>query len=408
MRFLIVCTFVLFGSFIAYSTKSSSAVLPAHLPEQLKQAVWRISNHHSATAFFISPRHVVTSWHIIQKNQNMASLSLQQEGNERRLSIKRLISVSALYNLALLETREDSTSHLTVREGVVLDEEELFLLGYPGGGLGYTLNLRYTLKTSHLKHFENDNFIYFSVNRTNLYGNNGGPVLDVNNKVVGVLQGGVSNYIRIIKGSILRKLTTGDIGLNCKELVAQACIKEEINHLHEKANTGNPIAQNELAKMYFYGEGVKLDPSLALEWLQRAAEQGYVQAQNNLGVTYFSGEEGMQQDFSLALKWLQRATKQSYPPAQHSLGVMYFTGKGVQQDSSSALQWFQQAAEWGFVPSQYNLGVMYDEGEGVEPSPSLALMWFRRAAEQGHAPAQYRLNILTLRRMWWQMMVGLF
>ena len=281
MRFLIVCTFVLFGSITAYSTKSFSAVLPASLTERLeqaRQAVWMIGNHnYIGTAFFVSPRHVVTNWHVIH-DQNIASLSLQQEGNEQKLSVKRLVSVSVLHDLALLETGESSASHLTVRKDVASDKEDLFLPGYPGGNGVF----KYTLKTGPLKELKDDIFTYFFINRTDLFGNSGGPVLDADNRVVGVISRRTHNYIPMIKGSILREFIAGDIGLNCEGLTLRACIKKEIDHLQEQAKRGSQIAQYRLAIMYYYGEGVKRNLSSAFEWYQRAAEQGHEKAQQIL------------------------------------------------------------------------------------------------------------------------------
>ena len=388
MRFLIVCIFILFGSITAYS--SSSAVLPAPLTERLEQAqqaVWMISNDKSnGTAFFVSPRHVVTNWHIIH-DQNRASLSLQQEGNEQKLSIKRLVSVSVLHDLALLETGESSTSHLTVRKDIVSDKEDLFLPGYPHGVF------KYTLKTGPLKEFKDDIFIRFSINRTDLLGNSGGPVLDANNRVVGVISGGKNNYTYMIKGSILREFIAGNIGLNCKGRTPRACIKKEIDHLQEQAKRGSQIAQYELAMMYLYGKGVKRNLSSAFEWAQRAAVQGYATAQYSLGRMYYYGL-GVFMNLSLARKWHQRAAEQGLATAQYSLGEMYYYGQGGGLNLSSARKWHQRAAEQGLATAQYSLGRMYDKGEGVEQNPSLAWKWYRRAMEQGHAEAQHHLGMM--------------
>ena len=395
MRFLIVCIFVLFGSIEAYSTQSSSAVLPACLTERLelaKQAVWRIrSDNYTGTAFFVSPHHVVTNWHGIH-NKNMASLSLQQEGNGRKLSIKRLVSVSVLHNLVLLETEESAASHLTVRKGVVSDKEDLFLPDYSKGVF------KYTLKTSPLKDFKDDVFIYFSVNRTNLDGHNGGPVLDANNRVVGVFSEGMHNYIRMIKGSILRDFIGSNMGLIYEGQSLQTFIEEEINNLQKQARRGSPIAQYTLAMMYYYGEGVEENLPSALKWYQRAAEQGFVPAQYSLGEMY---DYGMKENFSSIFEWLQRARKwyqmaaaQGLALAQYSLGEMYYKGEGGEKNLYSARHWYWQAAEQGYVPAQHRLGLMYYKGEGGEEHLYLARRWYRQAAEQGYAPAQYSLGLM--------------
>ena len=388
MRLLIVCIFVLFGSIAAYSTKSSSASLPAPLTERLKQAqqaVWMISSDKPrGTAFFVSPHHVVTNWHVIH-GKKWLPLSLQQEGNEQKLSVKRLISVSVLHDLVLLETEESSTSHLTVRKDVVSDKEDLFFSGYPHGVF------KYTLKTGPLKEFKDDIFTYFSVNRTALRGNSGGPVLDANNRVVGVISGRTHNYIRMIKGSILREFIAGDIGLNCKGRTPRACIKKEIDHLQEQAKRGSQIAQYELAMMYLYGKGVKRNLSSAFEWYQRAAKQGYAEAQYHLGMMYDKGE-GVEKNPSSARKWFQRAAVQGHAAAQYELAMMYYYGMGGEKNLSSTFEWVQRAAVQGYAPAQYSLGWMYYNGIGVERNLSSAFEWFLRAAVQGLAQAQYRLG----------------
>ena len=392
MRFLIVCIFILFGSITAYS--SSSAVLPAPLTERLEQAqqaVWMISNDKSnGTAFFVSPRHVVTNWHIIH-DQNRASLSLQQEGNEQKLSIKRLVSVSVLHDLALLETEESSASHLTVRKDVASDKEELFFPGYPGGN-GV---LKYTLKAGPLKDFKDGLFIYFFAHWTPRTPRtprtpNGGPVLDANNRVVGVISRRTHNYIPMIKGSILREFIAGDIGLNCEGLTLRACIKKEIDHLQEQAKRGSQIAQYRLAIMYYYGEGGEKNLSSARKWYQQAAEQGYAPAQYSLGEIYFVGKGG-ERNYSSARKWHLWAAEQGHAKAQYSMGAYYF-GKGGERNHSLARKWYQRAAEQGDTLAQYDLGRMYYYGEGGKKNLFLARKWYLRAAEQGFLQAQYDLG----------------
>jgi len=44
------------------------------------------------------------------------------------------------------------------------------------------------------------------------------------------------------------------------------------------------------------GEGVRQDHKNAVQWYTKAAEQGYVNAQLNLGTTYVTGE-GVQRDY---------------------------------------------------------------------------------------------------------------
>ena len=50
------------------------------------------------------------------------------------------------------------------------------------------------------------------------------------------------------------------------------------------AERGNASAQYNLGVMYAKGQGVRQDYAEAVRWYRRAAEQGDVQAQSNLGV----------------------------------------------------------------------------------------------------------------------------
>jgi len=394
VRLLIVVLFVLSGSLKAYSATDSSSGFPPGLSEQqieqLEQAqksVWEISNNHGeGTAFFVSPRHIVTNLHVILAifAQDVSSFSLQREGNERGLSVKRLVSVSGFHDLALLETERDSAFHLKVRKDFVSNKEKLVLLGYPQGGFRWTLN------TSPLRSFKDDIFTYFFVNHTDLEGNSGGPVLDANNKVVGVASKEHDHYMGMIKGSVLRKFIAGDIGLRCEGRDPKACIKEDLNDLQKQAERGNQIAQSQLATHY---NEVQQDFPSAFHWFRRSAEQGGASAQYNLGVMYYEGE-GVQQDFPSAFHWFRRSAEQGHAHAQYNLGVMYYKGEGTQQDFPSAFHWFCRSAEQGGASAQYNLGVMYYEGEGVQQDFPLAFHWFCRSAEQGGASAQYNLGVM--------------
>ena len=99
-----------------------------------------------------------------------------------------------------------------------------------------------------------------------------------------------------------------------------------------------------------------------------------------------------------------RAAKQGYIPAQNDLGNYYLLGRGVEQNYKSAFNWFKLAAEQGHASAQYNLGILYNEGQGVAQSYEKAFQWFKLAAKREHALAKARLaryNIKEWRRVCW-------
>ena len=81
--------------------------------------------------------------------------------------------------------------------------------------------------------------------------------------------------------------------------------------------------------------------------VQVSAEQGYAQAQYNLGVMYENGQ-GVTQDFKEALQWYRLSAAQGDAYAQNNLGVMYANGRGVTQDYIIALKWWSISASNGF------------------------------------------------------------
>ena len=123
--------------------------------------------------------------------------------------------------------------------------------------------------------------------------------------------------------------------------------------LTRTAEAGYPLAQYRLAKLYEAGEGVEVNPALALQWTERAAINGNVRAMHDLGFYHARGDAAL--------------------------------------DDAGAFRWFRQAAEFGLADSQYNLGILYQQGRGVTVDMGEALFWFTLAADQGDAGAQERI-----------------
>ena len=81
----------------------------------------------------------------------------------------------------------------------------------------------------------------------------------------------------------------------------------------------------------------------------------------------------------ITLESINKAAEQGVADAQNDLGFMYASGKGVQQDDAKAAKWYCKAAEQGYAKAQYNLGVAYDSGEGVMQSDEAAADWYYKA-----------------------------
>ena len=88
-------------------------------------------------------------------------------------------------------------------------------------------------------------------------------------------------------------------------------------------------------------------------------------------------------NYSEAFKEFEHLAEQGYMDAQTNLGVMYESGKGVPKDYKQAAYWYRMSAKQGGAAAQYNLGVMYANGQGVPKNDKQAVEWFKKSAKQG-------------------------
>ena len=74
--------------------------------------------------------------------------------------------------------------------------------------------------------------------------------------------------------------------------------------------------------MYDTGRGVPADDVEAVKWYQRAAAQGYVIAQYNLGVMYTNGD-GVPKDPVEAYAWFSLAARRAFLDVKHPLKIRW-------------------------------------------------------------------------------------
>jgi TPR repeat protein len=160
-------------------------------------------------------------------------------------------------------------------------------------------------------------------------------------------------------------------------------LKRRFVKLYLRAEQGDADAQYAVGMMYYTGQQVPHDSSLAAVWMTKAADQGYREAQYFLSLMYGLGD-GVVENNVAASKWCQKAAQQGHADAQYSLARMYSTGQGVQRDDIQAAEWLTRAAEQGHADAQCDLGMMYQSGRGVKRDINQAVRWWVKASEQGH------------------------
>jgi len=93
------------------------------------------------------------------------------------------------------------------------------------------------------------------------------------------------------------------------------------------------------------------------------------------------------QDYYEAVRLYRLAVDQGYVEAQHNLGVMHEAGNGVPQDHAEAVPLYRPPADRRHAPAQYNLALMHQNGTGVPQDHTEAvdstLGLYQLAADQG-------------------------
>lgn len=168
---------------------------------------------------------------------------------------------------------------------------------------------------------------------------------------------------------------------------------QKFEWLNKAAFQGNIPAQNQIGWMYERGLGTSQSYEKAFEWYSKAALQGFAVAQSNLGVLYEYGQ-GVPQSCEKAFEWYSKAALQGFSEAQKNLGNLYYNARGVPQSYEKAFEWFSRAALQGHAAAQNRIANMYSEGLGVPQSYEKALEWYSKAAEQGLAAAQQKLGMM--------------
>jgi len=166
-------------------------------------------------------------------------------------------------------------------------------------------------------------------------------------------------------------------------------VRDVINQLTPLAEQKNADAQFELGLAYCE-DGAAKDYKQAQNWFKKAAKQGIVEAQYNLGLCLIFEDKL----FSMGPEyWIEKAAKKGFTQAQYCLGVFHATGMTLKKSVHfpKALKWWKKAAKVGHAEAQYTLGIYFN---AMRDQPKKAAPWFVLAANQGHAVAQEKLNDL--------------
>ena len=91
-----------------------------------------------------------------------------------------------------------------------------------------------------------------------------------------------------------------------------------------------------------------------LSGIRVKAEQGQAPFQAYLGYLYLNGQGGMKQDFEQAFNWYHKAADQGYVQAEYNLGIMYDEGIGVAQSHAAGYFWLTLATQASGKPDYFD------------------------------------------------------
>jgi hypothetical protein len=108
------------------------------------------------------------------------------------------------------------------------------------------------------------------------------------------------------------------------------------------AIAGDADAQFNLGQAYKLGRGVPADMVQAEAWYRRAAKQGHLQAEDNLGLVLFTANRRQE-----AMPFILASASRGEPRAQYVLGTAHFNGDLAQKDWPRAYALTKRASDAG-------------------------------------------------------------
>lgn len=82
-----------------------------------------------------------------------------------------------------------------------------------------------------------------------------------------------------------------------------------------------------------------------------------------------------------------KAAEQGDVESQNDVGLSYERGEGVAKDPIKALYWFKKAADNGHTEAQFNTAIKYYNSAGIEHNLDRSIEYAEKAANNGSKSA---------------------
>ncbi|EJK72633.1 hypothetical protein THAOC_05818 [Thalassiosira oceanica] len=162
--------------------------------------------------------------------------------------------------------------------------------------------------------------------------------------------------------------------------------------VQKRVNEGDAEAISFLGDKYFYGElGLAKDVPRAIELWTEAAELGSLEAHNELGHVYYTGD-GVEEDKPRGIRHWQEVAMGGHAESRHNLGDVEHNNGNYEL----AVQHWMITAKMGDQGSLNGIKGMFKRGLAAKAQYAEALMGYRDAVEEMKSPQREEAKRLGL------------
>ena len=166
---------------------------------------------------------------------------------------------------------------------------------------------------------------------------------------------------------------------------------EALDWFQRSADGGNVNAMYQISLMYRDGNGPNRDNTKHLEWLKKAAENGHAQSQLMLGNMYRDGIKVESDEFE-AFRWYKMAAENNNPDAIYQVAVMYRDGKGIDENKDESNRWLKLYSEHNLFRQINILADSFLYSKNGVSDPETGMKWYSVNAEHNDSNSKYQIG----------------
>jgi hypothetical protein len=139
--------------------------------------------------------------------------------------------------------------------------------------------------------------------------------------------------------------------------------------------------------MYELGIKLPVNKKEALNWYEKAAKQGFPDAEYRLAIALLYGVN-VEKDETLGRQWLASAAKHGHMVAGNLMEKISGEEGMLKKGQSIVVDWYLDRAIVGDAESALRLGKIYEYGWGAIPNAKEAGKWYQKAIQLGSKDAE--------------------